>query len=56
MAATVREAIRELLQQNVSTIDILLEASDREINGFALAPSLSPIASDRLVCRQCLRE
>lgn len=31
MAATVREAIRELLEQTMTTIDILLEASDREL-------------------------
>ena len=31
MAATVREAIRELLQQTVTTIDTLLGASDREL-------------------------
>ena len=31
MAATTREAIRELLQQTISTIDTLLEASDEEL-------------------------
>ena len=31
MAATIREAIRELLQQTMTTIDTLLEASDREL-------------------------
>lgn len=31
MAATVREAIRELLEQTITTIDTLLEASDREL-------------------------
>ena len=31
MAATVREAIRELLEQTMTTIDSLLEASDREL-------------------------
>ena len=31
MAATVREAIRELLQQTMATMDALLEASDREL-------------------------
>jgi hypothetical protein len=31
MAATVREAIRELMTQTVATIDALLEASDREL-------------------------
>ena len=31
MAATVREAIRELLGQMMTTIDTLLEASDREL-------------------------
>ena len=31
MAATVREAIRELLDQTMTTIDTLLEASDREL-------------------------
>ena len=31
MAATVREAIRELLQQTASTIDTLLQASDGEL-------------------------
>jgi hypothetical protein len=31
MAATVRGAIRELLEQTVLTIDALLEASDREL-------------------------
>jgi hypothetical protein len=31
MAATVREAIRELLEQTMVTIDRLLEASDREL-------------------------
>jgi len=31
MAATVREAIRELMQQTTATIDALLEASDREL-------------------------
>jgi hypothetical protein len=31
MAATVRGAIRELLEQTMTTIDTLLEASDREL-------------------------
>ena len=31
MAATVRAAIRELLEQTMTTIDILLSASDREL-------------------------
>ena len=31
MAATVREAMRELLEQTVLTMDALLEASDREL-------------------------
>lgn len=31
MAATVREAIRELLEQTMTTMDNLLEASDREL-------------------------
>ena len=31
MAATLREAIRELLEQTMTTIDTLLEASDREL-------------------------
>ena len=31
MAATVREAIRELLDQTMTTMDNLLEASDREL-------------------------
>src|SRR5438477_11158643 len=31
MAATVREAIRELLEQTASTIDTLLKASDEEL-------------------------
>jgi len=31
MAATVREAIRELLEQTMATMDTLLEASDREL-------------------------
>jgi hypothetical protein len=31
MAATTREAIRELLQQTISTIDALLQASDEEL-------------------------
>ena len=31
MAATVRGAIRELLEQTIVTIDALLEASDREL-------------------------
>ena len=31
MAATVRETIRELLEQTMTTIDTLLEASDREL-------------------------
>ena len=31
MAATVREAVRELLQQTMATMDALLEASDREL-------------------------
>jgi hypothetical protein len=31
MAATVREAVRELLEQTVLTMDALLEASDREL-------------------------
>jgi len=31
MAATVREALRELMTQTMATIDTLLEASDREL-------------------------
>src|SRR5215831_10100176 len=31
MAATVRETIRELLEQTITTMDALLEASDREL-------------------------
>src|SRR5881296_2315598 len=31
MAATVREAIRELMEQTMGTMDALLEASDREL-------------------------
>ena len=31
MAATVREAVRELVQQTMATMDALLEASDREL-------------------------
>src|SRR3989454_7157542 len=31
MAATVREAIRELMTQTMATMDTLLEASDREL-------------------------
>lgn len=31
MAATVREAVRELLEQTMVTIDTLVEASDREL-------------------------
>src|SRR5207245_11701788 len=31
MAATVREAIRELTRQTMATMDALLEASDREL-------------------------
>ena len=31
MAATVREAIRELLEQTIATMDALLEASDHEL-------------------------
>ena len=31
MAATVREAIRELMSQTLVTMDTLLEASDREL-------------------------
>ena len=31
MAATVREAIRELMQQTMATMEALLEASDREL-------------------------
>jgi hypothetical protein len=31
MAATVREAIRELLEQTMATMDTLLDASDREL-------------------------
>ena len=40
MAATVREAIRELLVQTTATIDALLEASDRELS----QPSSHPCA------------
>jgi hypothetical protein len=32
MAATVRGAIRELLEQTIATMDALLEASDRELD------------------------
>ena len=31
MAATVRETVRELLEQTIATMDVLLEASDREL-------------------------
>ena len=31
MAATVREAVRELLEQTIATMDALLEAADREL-------------------------
>src|SRR6266511_4248940 len=31
MAATVRGAVRELLEQTIATMDALLEASDREL-------------------------
>jgi hypothetical protein len=31
MAATVRSAVRELLEQTIATMDVLLEASDREL-------------------------
>ncbi len=31
MAATVRETVRELLEQTILTIDTLLEASDPEL-------------------------
>jgi uncharacterized damage-inducible protein DinB len=31
MAATVRAAIRELLEQTIATMDVLLDASDREL-------------------------
>ena len=31
MAATVREAVRELLEQTIATMDALLDASDREL-------------------------
>jgi hypothetical protein len=31
MAATVRDAIRELMEQTMATMDALLEASDREL-------------------------
>jgi hypothetical protein len=31
MAATVREAVRELLEQTIATIEALLDASDREL-------------------------
>jgi hypothetical protein len=31
MAATVREAVRELLEQTMATMDALLDASDREL-------------------------
>jgi len=31
MAATVRGAVRELLEQTMATIDVLLDASDREL-------------------------
>jgi len=31
MAATVRETVRELLEQTIATMDTLLEASDREL-------------------------
>lgn len=31
MAATVREAVRELLEQTIATMEALLEASDREL-------------------------
>jgi hypothetical protein len=43
MAATVREAIRELLAQTAATIDALLEASDRELS----QPSSHPCAQGK---------
>lgn len=41
MAATVRGAIRELMEQTIATMDALLEASDRELampSSHACAP------------------
>ena len=38
MAATVREAIRELMTQTMATIDALLEASDRELPQHSTHP------------------
>ena len=43
MAATVREAIRELMTQATATIDALLEASDRELS----QPSSHPCAQSK---------
>jgi hypothetical protein len=43
MAATVREAIRELLEQTMTTIDTLLDASDRELP----MPSSHPCAQGK---------
>ena len=43
MAATVREAIRELMTQATATIDALLEASDREL----AEPSTHPCAQGK---------
>ena len=43
MAGTVREAIRELMTQTMSTIDALLEASDRELP----QPSTHPCAQGK---------
>ena len=43
MAATVREAIRELMTQTMTTIDALLEASDRELS----EPSTHPCAQGK---------
>ena len=43
MAATVREAIRELMTQATATIDALLEASDRELS----QPSSHPCAHSK---------
>ena len=45
MAATVREAIRELLEQTMATMDTLLEASDRELP----MPSSHPCAQGKNV-------
>jgi hypothetical protein len=65
MAATVREAVRELLQQTMATMDTLLEASDRELplpssHGCAQGKDLwtlitNDIDHEKIHTRQCSR-